>query len=53
MGRGVGQSNIGAVSNKGIEVNLTYNMLACLLACLLGNCISFNFIRQQNSSFLQ
>ena len=25
MGRGVGQSNIGAVSNKGIEVNLTYN----------------------------
>ena len=24
MGRGVGQSNIGAVSNKGIEVNLTY-----------------------------
>lgn len=25
MGREVGQSNIGAVSNKGIEVNLTYN----------------------------
>lgn len=25
MGRSVGQSNIGAVSNKGIEVNLTYN----------------------------
>ena len=25
MGRGVGQSNVGAVSNKGIEVNLTYN----------------------------
>lgn len=25
MGRSVGQSNVGAVSNKGIEVNLTYN----------------------------
>lgn len=25
MGRGVGQSNVGAVSNKGIEINLTYN----------------------------
>lgn len=25
MGRGVGQSNVGAVSNKGIEMNLTYN----------------------------
>ncbi|MDL2309869.1 SusC/RagA family TonB-linked outer membrane protein, partial [Parabacteroides sp. OttesenSCG-928-B22] len=25
MGRNVGQSNIGAVSNKGIEVNLNYN----------------------------
>lgn len=25
MGRGVGQSNVGAVSNKGIEVNLSFN----------------------------
>lgn len=25
MGRSVGESNVGAVSNKGIEVNLTYN----------------------------
>ncbi|GAT62007.1 TonB-dependent receptor [Paludibacter jiangxiensis] len=25
MGRSVGQSNVGAVSNKGFEVNLTYN----------------------------
>ena len=25
MGREVGQSNVGAVSNKGIEINLTYN----------------------------
>lgn len=25
MGRSVGQSNVGAVSNKGIEVNLSYN----------------------------
>lgn len=25
MGRGVGQSNVGAVSNKGIEINLSYN----------------------------
>lgn len=25
MGRSVGQSNVGAVSNRGIEVNLTYN----------------------------
>lgn len=25
MGRSVGQSNVGAVSNKGIELNLTYN----------------------------
>ena len=25
MGRSVGQSNVGAVSNKGIEINLTYN----------------------------
>ena len=25
MGRGVGQSNVGAVSNKGIEINLAYN----------------------------
>ena len=25
MGQGVGESNVGAVSNKGIEVNLTYN----------------------------
>ncbi len=25
MGRGVGQSNVGAVSNKGVEINLAYN----------------------------